>query len=197
MVAKSTIWICSHFKGKVPGSLCWREFKIRKVRMDLRCYRYPRSEEENVSLYHKFVHSSILLLHSWNQYLVFVLSLPNDGFGAFQVTHFLLSEWKYLNACCFSSFKLFSPMFLLLRSRAAICTRPLGWQKMRIMFGVEFIWWHHIPGSWACAELVLAILVGRHHCPYLLMYHLSIGFQSKLESVGVRSLLVRLTRAES
>lgn len=93
--------------------------------------------------------------------LVFVLSLPSDGSWAFQVTSYLLSEWKYLNSCCFSSFKLFPPMFLLLGSKAAICTGSYGWQNMRIVFGVGFIRWPTIPGSWVYAGFAWIIMQGR------------------------------------
>ena len=140
------IWTCFDFLRKVLSLLLCGRYKMEE---DIGHYRYPRYETENISLHQEFVHSGMFLLCAWSQRLVFVLSLPSDGSQAFQVTSYLLSEWKYLNSCCFSSFKLFLPMFLLLGSKAAICTGPHGWQNRRIIFGIGFIWWRHIPGSWA------------------------------------------------
>lgn len=92
----------------------------RKVEEDMGYYRYPRSETKCLSP--PWVCVQDFPLRPWNQRLVFTLAWPSDGSQPFQVTSYLLSEWKYLNACWFSSFKLFPPMFLLLGSKAAICT---------------------------------------------------------------------------
>lgn len=106
MVVERRIRTCPDFLRKVLNSVLRGRYNVEK---DIGYCRYPGSETENVSPPWIFVYTGIFLLCSWNQRLVFEFSLPNDGSWAFQVTSYLLSEWKYLNACCFSSFKLFPP----------------------------------------------------------------------------------------
>lgn len=56
--------------------------------------------------------------------------------------------------------------------------------NMKIVFGVGFIWWRHVPGSWAYAGIALAVLGGRFH-PNALIYRIYTEPWHKLSGGGL------------